>query len=202
MSASLPSCTERHVSFDPQEAVQNLSSELGLSQKEALYMMSKQPSFLMGTPAATLKSRLEELAAAVQLPEAEVLQWAAVQPSVLKRDAAVMQRKVESFAELFGVNNKAMVRMITTAPQYLTDSCSSVETRLEAMRRALRKPRNIVVRMVQLQPDVVFMSPRIFRNKLRVRHSQHMLILQLLYGYAGLILAQVRAELQPNLISS
>ncbi|KXZ53101.1 hypothetical protein GPECTOR_8g91 [Gonium pectorale] len=154
--------------MEPREVAQRLQqlcSELGLRPKQAAYMVSKQPGYLLLTPLEAIRAKVQELAAALGVPPAAVLRTALTVPSVLRRKTATVQRRVAAYSSLLRCTPLDVLHVLARGPEYLSDTPSSVRQRMIALGMVLRQPRCTIAAMLQARPDLVSMSGKVMNTK-------------------------------------
>lgn len=151
---------------DVQAKALALSEALCLPPKSTLYMLLKQPKYLLPTPAAEVAARAQFLADCLGVPLQAVAKASETVPSILKRDPDTIVSRVQKCADMLGLSIFDALHVAARAPEFLTDSPGVIKKRLLAINQITRQHPRVIARMVARQPDVVFMSPRILNNKI------------------------------------
>jgi hypothetical protein len=152
-----------------QNVLQALHTQLGFSPCEARRMVVHASALVLNVPPQQLASRAAALAQLLKTQPKAVLAAAGSAPSLLHRDPAVLgTHLLRMSAALGGLTAPDMLQLAAGAPQFLTASPAAVSKRLAEASTTLRRPPHLVVRALFRQPDLLFLSPRILANKVRV----------------------------------
>ncbi|MEW5311560.1 MAG: hypothetical protein WDW38_003269 [Sanguina aurantia] len=143
-----------------------LVSGLGISPKQARFMMSKKPAMLLTTPVPQLQQQLRLLARLNNITARLTLKWATLTPSVLSRDAALLTQRISRLGLVLAAPPRVIVRMMIACPHYLTDRYALLSRRLDLLARLLQRNRHAACRVAQRCPTILFLSPRIVNNKI------------------------------------
>ncbi|KAG2498996.1 hypothetical protein HYH03_003182 [Edaphochlamys debaryana] len=143
----------------------DLSATLGISPKQAAFMVSKQPACLLLTPLDRLSTKVDELASALGVPRGAVIRAALTIPSILARTTEAVVSRVKAYGTLLRCGPVDVLHVMARGPEYLTDTPSSVKARMVALGCVLRRPRCTIAAMLQARPDLVFMAPRVMNTK-------------------------------------
>jgi hypothetical protein len=143
--------------------------ELGINGRSVRLLVRREPKMLLRMTSSQISEAAQRLAGELRVPKSAVLKAASTAPSILRRDPAVVSSRLHSMsAKLGGISMPDMLQLVAGAPQYLTEAPSKLERRLAEACRALHRPPRLVVKALLLQADLLFMSPRILANKLKV----------------------------------
>lgn len=154
------------------DSIAQAARELGISPYGARRVAQREARLLSRATAGTLAGAAAKLAALLGVPEREVCRAAAKAPSLLRRDSRVLAAHLQrTLAVLGGLSMSDLLRLVKRAPQYLTASPTKVQQRLEQASHIMHRPKHLVIRALLMQPDLLFMSPRILRNKLKASLS-------------------------------
>lgn len=156
---------------DIQHKIETISSALQLSRQEVAFMVYKQPVFCLETPVDDIVLKLDCFSQCLQLPRSDISKFWAVCPSATKREASAVHSRIHRVCSLFGWDHRDGLRIIASAPEFLTASYKGLEKRSLALASVLQIPLRRVSAMLRKQPDLLFMSPRIMQNKVRVLSS-------------------------------
>ena len=164
----------RHPQLAQQEAaaiggtVQQLAAALGLKLKQAAYMVACQPLYYTGTTAVAVEERVGELAAALGVPRQLIVQWAATYPVLLQLRQQRLADRLQWLGQWLDLKPREVVEMVREAPEYLTARPAALQRRYEQLRRLLMLRQISMQRLLQHQPELLFMSMRIAHSKLRI----------------------------------
>ncbi|GFR43885.1 hypothetical protein Agub_g5014 [Astrephomene gubernaculifera] len=156
--------------MEPQHVAQRLRgicSALGVTPKQATFMTTKQPAYMLLTPLEAMRAKVLELAAALQVPPAAVHRTALTIPSILHRSTAVVQRRVQAYSVLLRCTPLDVLHIMARGPEYLSDTPSSVRQRMTALGFVLQRPRCTIAAMLQARPDLVSMSGKVMNTKVK-----------------------------------
>jgi len=160
-----------------QAALQRAKQELGMSDHDARCALAQEPELIVSSQPGALQAAAAKLASALGVAPSDVASAAAAVPSILRRDPATVSTRLKAVSQTMGAAPlKAVLRAAAAAPQLLTVSPRCLGVRLKLAAAVFRKPPRLVVRAVMLRSphhpfgcaDLLFMSPRILVNKLRV----------------------------------
>lgn len=151
-----------------EERIAQLAAQFNVPRDSALYLVSTQAYYYLCTPLADISARVKLLANRLAVPECAVTKAASCVPSLLQREPEVMVRKVAQRATLLDADCLQALHAISRAPELLSHSPGVIRKRLSAINLITRAAPRLICRMVCAQPDVVFLSPRIINNKIKV----------------------------------
>lgn len=151
--------------------IQAVSMALGLAYQQVAFMVAKQPQYFLATDPQVVADKAGALAAALQVSVADIAQWATTTPSIFKRQAPTLVSRIQAICSLLDTRTKQAIALAANDPQYITDAAGSLQQRFDALCKVLLLQPVTVRRVVQQQPDVLFMSPRIMMNKAKVLMS-------------------------------
>jgi hypothetical protein len=162
---------------DPAQLAASMASarhELGLDGQGVRFLARREPKLLLRMTSSQISEAAQRLAAELQVPKSAVLKAASSAPSILRRDPAVIKKRLQGTAkELGGISMGDMLQLVSGAPQFLTERPKDVGIRLDAATKILYRPPRLVVKALLLQPDLLFMSSRTLFNKLKVCIGQY-----------------------------
>lgn len=148
------------------DCMEALVSGLGITPKQARFMMSKKPVMLLTTPVPQLQQQLRLLAHLNNITARLTLKWATLTPSVFSRDAALLTQRISRLGLVLAAPPRIIVRMMIACPHYLTDRYALLSRRLDSLARVLQRNRHAACRVAQHCPTILFLSPRIVNNKI------------------------------------
>ncbi|GLI58617.1 hypothetical protein VaNZ11_000352 [Volvox africanus] len=145
--------------------LKELCLALYILPKQAAFMVSKQPAYMLLTPLSEIHAKIQQLSNTLGVPPTAVLRTALTVPSILRRSTAFTERRVKAYSTLLRCTPLDVLHIMARGPEYLSDTPSSVRQRMTALGYVLRRPQCTIVAMLQARPDLAFMSGKVMNTK-------------------------------------
>ncbi|PNH06271.1 hypothetical protein TSOC_007374 [Tetrabaena socialis] len=157
--------------------LQQLCAALGIRPGQALFLVTKQPAYYLLTPLPDIAAKLPELGAALGVPPGAVLRVALAAPSLLRRSAPALRRRVKTYCSMLRCSPLDVLHVMARGPEYLSDTPSSVRQRMLALGL--------------VRPDIVSMSARVMNSKVNglmsILNKRKRLVVTMVVGTPALL---------------
>ncbi|GIL98517.1 hypothetical protein Vretimale_3887 [Volvox reticuliferus] len=145
--------------------LKELCLALYILPKQAAFMVSKQPAYMLLTPLSEIRAKIQQLSDTLGVPAVAVLRTALTVPSILRRSTAFTERRVRAYSTLLRCTPLDVLHIMARGPEYMSDTPSSVRQRMTALGYVLRRPQCTIAAMLQARPDLAFMSGKVMNTK-------------------------------------